>query len=199
MKRKYPPHGWLGIFLVIIFWHMNWNLDGLRTHWMFFPLWLGFILAVDGLVYKRQGTSLIKRNLKGFILLFVLSVPLWWLFELFNEVLQNWNYEGREYFSDITYALYASLNFSIVLPAVFESAELVSTFNLRDFAPHWKTGRRLQLIFFVSGWIMLFLLLVWPEIFFPLVWVSVYFIVEPVNYRLGFKNLFHQTEKGNWR
>ena len=199
MKRKYPLHGWLGIFLVIIFWYMNWNLDGLRTHWMFFPLWLGFILAVDGLVYKRQGTSLIKRNLKGFILLFVLSVPLWWLFELFNEVLQNWNYEGREYFSDITYALYASLNFSIVLPAVFESAELVSTFKLRDFAPHWKTGRRLQLIFFVSGWIMLFLLLVWPEIFFPLVWVSVYFIVEPVNYRLGFKNLFHQTEKGNWR
>ncbi|MDD4143512.1 MAG: hypothetical protein PHN68_02640 [Prolixibacteraceae bacterium] len=199
MKRKYPLHGWLGIFLVIIFWHMNWNLDGLRTHWMFFPLWLGFIFAVDGFVYKRQGTSLVKRNLKGFILLFVLSVPLWWLFELFNEVLQNWNYEGREYFSDITYALYASLNFSIVLPAVFESAELVSTFKRRDFAPHWKTGRRLQLIFFVSGWIMLFLLLVWPEIFFPLVWVSVYFIVEPVNYRLGFKNLFHQTEKGNWR
>jgi hypothetical protein len=55
------------------------------------------------------------------------------------------------------------------------------------------------MIFFVSGWIMLFLLLVWPEIYFPLVWVSVYFIVEPVNYRLGFKNLFHQTEKGNWR
>ena len=199
MKRKYPLHGWLGLLLVIIFWYMNWNLDGLRTHWMFFPLWLGFILAVDGLVYKRQGTSLIKRNLKGFILLFVLSVPLWWLFELFNEVLQNWNYEGREYFSDITYALYASLNFSIVLPAVFESAELVSTFKLRDFAPHWKTGRRLPLIFFVSGWIMLFLLLVWPEIFFPLVWVSVYFIVEPVNYRLGLRNLFHQTEKGNWR
>jgi hypothetical protein len=199
MKRKYPLHGWLGLFLVILFWYLNWNIDGLRTHWMFFPLWLGFILAVDGLVFKRKGTSLMIRNIKGFILLFVFSVPFWWLFELFNEVLQNWHYEGREYFSDTEYALYASLNFSTVLPAVFESAELVSTFKWRDFRPRRKTGQPLPLIFFISGWIMLFMLLIWPEIFFPLVWISVYFIVEPVNYRMGYKTLFNQTEKGNWR
>jgi len=199
MKRKYPIHGWLGLLLVAIFWYLNWGLEGLRTHLTFFPLWLGFILVIDGFVYKRKGTSLLSRNLKGFILLFVFSIPLWWLFELFNEVLQNWHYEGREYFSDIEYALYASLNFSTVLPAVFESGELVSTFKSRDIGPRWKTGQNLPLIFFISGWIMLILLLVWPDIFFPLVWISVYFIVEPVNYRLGFKTLFHQTEKGNWR
>jgi hypothetical protein len=200
IQRKYPLYGWLGLFLVAIFWYLSWTLEGLRTHLTFFPLWLGFILAVDGLVFKRKGTSLISRSKTGFILLFVFSVPFWWLFELFNSVLQNWHYEGREYFSDTAYAIYASLSFSTVLPAVFEMAELVSTFRPRDFhRPRWKTGRNLPLIFFISGWIMLFLFLIWPQIFFPFVWISIYFIIEPVNYRLGFKTLLHHTEKGNWR
>jgi len=200
MKRKYPFHGWLGLLLIAIFWYLSWALDGLRSHLTFFPLWLGYILAVDGLIYKRKGTSLFSRNLTGFILLFIISVPLWWLFELFNSVLQNWQYEGREYFSDTVHALYASLSFSTVLPAVFESAELVATFSQRKFRlPRWKTGRKLPVIFFISGWIMLMLLLTWPKIFFPFVWISVYFIVEPVNYWLGFKTLLQQTEKGNWR
>lgn len=200
MKWKYPVHGWLGLLLVVIFWYLNWELDGLRTHLAFFPLWLGYILATDGLVFLRKGNSLATRNLKGFLLLFVFSVPFWWLFELFNEVLQNWHYTGREYFNPVEYAFFASLNFSTVLPAVFVSAELVSTFKLRAFKkPVLKTGANLPLWFFVLGWIMLGLLLVWPQLFFPLVWISVYFIVEPVNYRLGFNSMFFYTEKGNWR
>jgi hypothetical protein len=186
--------------LAAIFWFLSWEAEGLRTHLTFFPLWLGYILVVDGLVFKRKGTSLLRRSLKGFILLFVFSIPVWWLFELFNSVLQNWQYEGREYFSDAAYALYASLNFSIVLPAVMESAELTSTFKSHNFQlPRWKTGGSLPLMFFIAGWIMLVLLLAWPKLFFPFVWISVYFIIEPVNYRLGFKTLLHQTEKGNWR
>ena len=200
MKKKYPLHGWLGLMLVALFWYLNWGLDGFRTHLAFFPLWLGYILAVDGLVFMRKGTSLANRNLKGFILLFVLSIPFWWLFELFNSVLQNWQYHGREHFSDTEYALFASLNFSTVLPAVFESAELVSTFRRNHFLTYrFKTGRNLPLVFFISGWIMLFLFLIRPELFFPFVWISIYFIVEPVNYRAGFKTLLHCTKKGNWR
>jgi len=148
----------------------------------------------------RKGTSPVSRSKAGFIFLFVFSIPFWWLFELLNEVLQNWNYLGRNHFTDFEYALFASLNFSTVLPAVFVSAELVATFRIKTFEkPNWKTGRNLPQLFFVSGWIMLGLLLVWPQLFFPLVWISVYFIIEPVNYWLGFKTLLHNTEKSNWQ
>lgn len=198
--RKYPIHGWLGLLLVVVFWYLNWGLDGFRTHLAFFPLWLGYILAVDGFVFLRKGTSLLTRNSKGFVLLFVISVPFWWLFELFNEVLQNWNYEGREHFTDLSYALYASLNFSTVVPAVFTTAELIASFKIQAFnKPFLKTGRKLPWLFFIFGWIMLVMFLVWPGIFFPFVWISVYFIIEPVNYWLGYKTLLHQTEKGNWQ
>jgi hypothetical protein len=38
-------------------WGLSWGLSGLRTHLLFFPLWLGLILTVDGLVLRRSGTS----------------------------------------------------------------------------------------------------------------------------------------------
>ena len=200
MKTKYPLHGWLGLLLIAVFWYLNWGLEGFRTHLAFFPLWLGYILTVDGLVFLRKRNSLLSRSPKGFILLFLFSVPFWWLFELFNNVLQNWHYLGREHFSDTMHALYASLSFSTVLPAVFESAELVASFAKSNSRKRFlRTGKKLPLIFFVSGWIMLTLFLLWPELFFPLVWIAVYFIVEPVNYRLGFNTLLEHTEKGNWR
>ena len=36
-RRRWPPHGWLGLALVGAFWTLNWSLAGLRTHWAFFP------------------------------------------------------------------------------------------------------------------------------------------------------------------
>ena len=41
--RHWPMHGWIGLVLVLVFWWLNWSLTGLRTHWGFFPLWLGYI------------------------------------------------------------------------------------------------------------------------------------------------------------
>jgi len=48
---------------------------GVRTAYLFFPLWLGYILVVDALVWRRTGASLWTRSRKGFVLLFILSVP----------------------------------------------------------------------------------------------------------------------------
>ncbi|NBC16474.1 MAG: hypothetical protein GVY18_04055, partial [Bacteroidetes bacterium] len=68
-------HGWLGLVLVAVFWALNWGLTGLRTHLLFFPLWLGYILTVDALVLRRRGTSLLTRSPRWFVLLFLCSIP----------------------------------------------------------------------------------------------------------------------------
>jgi hypothetical protein len=126
---KFPFYGWFGILLVILFWILNWSLEGLRTHWGFFPLWLGYCLTVDALVFLRKGSSMINRNPFIYVLLFVMSVPVWWLFEFFNGITQNWFYIGSESFSDAEYFLLASLSFSTVMPAVLGTAELAGTFK----------------------------------------------------------------------
>lgn len=209
MKIRYfanrlPFYSWLGILLIIIFWYLNWSLEGLRTHWGFFPLWLGYSLLVDGLVYTRKGSSMIKRNKLNYILLFVISAPCWWLFELLNSVLGNWHYLGKECFSDLEYFLLASLSFSTVMPSVFGTAELASTFRWLKNSDAFKgklsirPDRKTLLVCFSSGCITLAMLLVWPEYFFYLVWLSVYLIIEPVNFQLKNTSLFEYLSKGNW-
>jgi hypothetical protein len=200
--KSWPVHGWLGLGLVAIFWTMNWSLSGLRTHWTFFPLWLGYCLTVDALVLLRKGDSLLTRSFWGYVGLFLVSVPVWWLFELLNWRTQNWFYEGRQFFTNIQYVVLASVSFSTVIPAVFGTAELVSTFDwLAKVRPRWRiipTQWRL-LGFFVVGWLMLALLFLWPLYCFPFLWLSVYFILEPLNVWLGNHSLTHHVAVGDWR
>ena len=135
--RKFPVYGYIGIVLIIIFWYLNWHLTGLRTHWGFFPLWLGYCLTIDAIVFYREGTSLITRNLVAYIFLFVISAPLWWLFEALNERAQYWHYTQREMFTDLEYFLLATISFSTVLPAVLGTTELISSLRKKKASKRW--------------------------------------------------------------
>ncbi len=202
MKRIFPVRGFAGAFLMILFWTLNWSLQGLRTQWAFFPLWLGFILLVDALVYSAKGSSIVSRNRNKFIELFIISIPVWWLFEALNYFTQNWYYEGRQYFSDFQFVLLASLCFSTVMPAVFESAELVATFdwlNKIKISKQINLDKKYSYALLILGLVMLFLIILLPHYFYFLIWVSLYLIIEPVNILLGNKNLFNYLSAGNWK
>ena len=200
--RRFAPHGVIGLSLIATFWMINWGLDGPRSHWGFFPLWLGFCLTVDALVLYRSGTSLLTRSWRKYIGLFLISAPAWWLFEALNARLQNWRYLGVESFSDFQFFAWSTLSFTTVIPAVFGAAELASSFAFvkrLGRGPIIRPDGRAPLAFFIVGWIMLALMLAWPRLFFPFVWMSVYFILEPMNVRLGHRSLADGTKQGDWR
>jgi hypothetical protein len=69
-KYRFPAYGYAALVLVLISWYFNWALEGLRTHLLFFPLWLGYCLFVDALVKKRKGDSLLSRSWKKYAGLF---------------------------------------------------------------------------------------------------------------------------------
>jgi len=199
--RRLPAYGWFGILLITVFWILNWLLIGLRTHWGFFPLWLGYCLTIDGLVFLRKGTSMIKRNGFIYILLFIISIPVWWLFEFFNGITQNWFYIGSEFFSGFEYFLLASLSFSTVMPAVLGTAEFAGTFNwiknLRQ-GPRIGNDRKTLGVLLLIGAVMLFLLIIFPAIFYPLLWISIYLIVDSINAAAGNNSLLVYTKNGDW-
>ena len=197
-SRRLPSQGWIGLLLIAVFWPLNWLLPGARTHLLFFPLWLGYVLAVDSLVFLCRGASPLTRSRARFVGLFLISAPAWWLFEVLNARVQNWYYVGREQFTGLQYFVSATLSFSTVMPAVFGTAELVSTFLRRIRGPVIRPTRRTLTAFFIAGWVMLALLLVWPRYFFPFLWLSVYFILEPINAALGFPSLAQWTKEGDW-
>lgn len=201
-RRMLAPHGWLGLGLVAVFWTLNWTLTGARTHWAFFPLWLGYCLTIDSLVLARTGTSLLTRSWRKYIGLFLVSAPVWWLFEALNERLQNWHYVGSEQFTPFQFWAWATLNFTTVIPAVFGTAELMASFSFVQRlgkGPLIRPDRLTTGAFFAAGWVMLAAMLAWPKTFFPFVWLSVYFILEPVNVWLGHRNLARWTGRGDWR
>ncbi len=200
MKNKFPLRGWIGLGLVTVFWGINWGLPGLRTQWAFFPLWLGYCLTIDALVFWRSGTSLFTRSRLKFLSLFLASSPAWWLFELANSRLHNWQYMGAEFFSPLKFFLWASLNFTTVIPAVFGAAELMRSFLKRPLrGPVIRPTLRVTIGFFLAGWVMLAAMILWPTIFFPFVWLSLYFILEPINIWSGNRSLVEWTKDGDWR
>ena len=207
--KRFPVHGWIGLGLVAVFWTLNWTLNGLRTQWAFFPLWLGYCLTIDALVLWRTGTSLFVRNWRKYIGLFIASAPVWWLFELANWRLQNWHYDGAEAFSTLQFWFWATINFTTVIPAVFGSAELMRSFLTKPMkGPIICPTKATTIGFFLAGWAMLALMVAWPKVFFLFVWISLYFILEPINIWLGHRSpragtgttsLVEWTKDGNWQ
>ncbi len=193
---------WLGLLLLGVFWPLNWALPGMRTAYLFFPLWLGYILAVDGLVLNRTGTSLWNRSRFEFGLLFVVSAPVWWLFEMINRRTANWQYVGSDSLSGFQYVLLCSISFSTVMPAVFETAELARSFR---WVERFGNGPRIpatapfKLSLFLAGAAMLGLTLRWPKYCYPFVWSSVVLLLEPLNAWLGRSLLLPRLERGDWR
>ena len=185
---------------MVVFWYFNWFLDGPRSHWAFFPMWFGFVLTINGLTHKSKGSSLFSSGLKSWLFLFLLSAPIWWLFEWLNKVAQYWHYIGVDSFSDVQYNLMATLSFATVIPAIFSTAEFVDCLqSLPDKGPVVGRRHRTVVLFFVLGCIMLFAFLIKPEYSAPFLWMSLFFILDPVNYWLGYKSILRETSKGNWR
>jgi hypothetical protein len=200
--RRWPVRGWVGLILVAVCWPLNWMLPGVRTSYLFFPLWLGYILVVDALVWGRTGSSLWTRSRKDFVLLFVISAPVWWLFELINLRTGNWEYLGRELFSPLRFDLLSTISFSTVIPAVFETAELMRSFGwMQRFAsgPRILANAATFVGLFVVGLAMLLAMLVRPKIFYPFVWISLVFIFEPINYWTGRPYFLNELRTGDWR
>jgi hypothetical protein len=199
---KLPARGWVGLMLVAVCWPLNWTLPGVRTAYLFFPLWLGYILVVDALVQRCAGNSLWTRSRKNFVLLFVLSAPVWWLFELINLRTGNWEYLGRALFSAFQFNLLSTISFSVVVPAVFETAELMYSLGwMERFASRLRipATRSVFIGFFVIGLGMFSAMLVWPKILYPFTWMALVFIFEPINYWTGRPYFLKELREGDWR
>lgn len=175
-----PVWGWIGLALAITAWVLAWTrpawFGAFRDH-TFFPLWFGYILFVDGLVRARTGCSRLANRPLHFAALFPASAAAWWYFEYLNRFLQNWSYEGIAKFSAGEYVLFATLCFSTVLPAVFETFDLLISFRWFRRAytggPAWKPLSRSSVRGLgIAGAAGLVLLALAPNPFFFMTWLA---------------------------
>lgn len=202
VEKKYPRHLFLGLALIAVFWTASWARFGILGAYSFFPLWFGYILTVDALVAIRRGTSLLMRAPREFAALFFLSAPVWWIFEFLNNIVLNWHYLVPGDYSAIQIIIEATINFGTVIPAVFETAELVSTFEfVQKFRSRWRMtlGRNGLWGMMYVGVAALAAVIIAPRYAFGLTWIWLFLLVDPLNALRGRPSLIAQTGRGEWR
>jgi len=190
----------VGLALIAFWWPVAWREIRPISDYYFFPLWLGYILTVDGLVGLRTGTSPIARYGSRVLWMFVASSALWWVFELINEVVGNWHYQTPVVYTPFEYFLLASLAFSTVIPAMLTTAELVRSLKLDALKslPRLRVTNRRLIGYHLLGWIIVVVTIIAPSVFFPFVWFTLIFLLDPILTLLGGRSIARYLERGDW-
>jgi hypothetical protein len=203
-SRRFPFYGILALALCLAAWACSWLRIEPLYRYSFFPLWFGYILFIDALVVWRHGKSLLARARWHYPLLFLTSSLFWWAFETLNIPVQNWHYILDQPYSPLAYFLIASLNFSTVLPAVMETAELLSTLPpLHPRLPASNHGPQLPIwglaLVELLGILCLILPWLYPRYFFGLIWLCLVLILDPINNLCRRKSALAHIAVGDWR
>lgn len=120
MKRLFSA----SVLWTIAWWVFAWSRIPIVSEYSFFPLWLGYIFTLNAAAELLYRNSLMRRMRGWFVLLFIISIPLWWFFERINSYLQNWHYVLLHPISQMHYVIQASIDFSTVVPAVLSTTFL---------------------------------------------------------------------------
>ena len=206
-KNPFPWWGWLGLVILLLGWLMAWTrfpwFSGLQTY-TFTPPWLGYILLVNALTYRRSGWSLITHRPVFLLALFAFSAVFWWYFEYLNLMVENWFYVNTGDLSKAEFFWYATFPFSTVLPAVISTRHLISTFprltaGLDHFIPV-KTSKpgAVAWFFFLAGVMGLMAINLEPDYLFPLLWLAPTAILGASMALGGNTELFDDLPSGNW-
>ena len=181
MFKKY---GVIGIILIVLV-ELNFFFEIQPFANFYFPfVWIGYILVIDALVYKLKKNSLISNRLNTLIGMAILSIFFWWLIEVMNIGLKNWSYIGTENLG-ILRPLHRTIAYATVLPAFFETVELIRSIHLFDnkhLDKHYKINKKFLHYIIGFGVVFFVLHLFLPLFAYPLVWLSFFFILDPINY-----------------
>lgn len=199
--RKIPYYSWIGLLVMAVSEAgMLARLPPFYT-WHTPIAWTGYILFVDGIVWKRRGSSLLQNDRAEFCFMAIVSVPLWVIFELYNKCcIWNWYYVGLPEQLPLRYFGYM-WSFATIWPAIFETGDLVSA--LRDrrapedraHPPRLHHPGRAGWLLVALGALLLIVPIVIPSPYLAApVWLGFFFLLDPLNARAGDESIL-----GDWR
>ena len=131
MTRRLPAYAWAGLLTMVV--SEVGELRQIEPFWSWHtPIaWTGYILLVDGVIWRKRGESWLRNARAEFFFIACASVPLWVVFELYNKfTLHNWYYVGLPENLLLRYFGYA-WSFATIWPALFEGAELIGVIRKR--------------------------------------------------------------------
>jgi hypothetical protein len=171
------------------------------TQWTTPVCWWGYILAIDALIWKLQGHSLLGNRRREFWQQLPLSIAFWLIFEVYNLYLDNWTYIGlpvRRWEA----TLGALIAYATIMPGMFLTAELLSTLGVfvRFHVPTFNPSNRLLYLLMLLGFACLMTPVLVPrhiaQYLFALIWIGFILLFEPVLYASEGSSLLRDLTEG---
>ncbi len=205
MTRPVPARTWVGLLIVLASQAATFaKIEPFHT-WHTPIAWTGYILCVDGIVWKRRGHSWLSDSHAEFFFLASVSVPLWIVFELYNKfAIHNWHYLGLPESILVRYFGYA-WSFATIWPAIFETGDLVS--SLRDRrAPSGRAELPRRHRPGAVGWLsvaagaaMLIVPWLYPSQYLAApVFLGFVFLLDPLNASAGAESILGDVREGRY-
>lgn len=149
-----------------------WTMESYWSPLFFFGTWSGatvviYFLGAEGYPGWRTHLGLCT-----------LSVPLWWWFEFVNTRIGNWEYLRPVEYDAVEYALFASLAFSTVVPALHSAWRLFLGFDKSAVISLRVYRRSFHVAESGAGLVSTGLAFVSPDVFFPLAWVGPFLVLD---------------------
>jgi hypothetical protein len=200
----FPWWGWLGVLVAGLSWYLAWRGEAIAPEWrrhVFTPLWLGYILVMNGLAWRRLGRSPLTHRTGWFLALFPVSAAFWWLFEHLNGFVGNWHYNGIAMNDDWQYFVQATLPFSTVLPALASTWCWLRSFPRLETIglPRLAGDRGLAWIGLALGLLSLGALGIQPEPLFSALWLAPLTLLAGLQRLIVGESFFAPLARGDWR
>ena len=201
--RVFPYYGWLGLLIILLSQACMLARVEPFYHWHTPIAWTGYILLTDAIVRKRRGNSWLRNNPAELLFVACASVPLWVIFELYNKYsIHNWYYLGLPEVLLLRYAGYL-WSFATITPAIFETADLVSSLRDRrapasgDLPRPRRLGPAAWIAVAAGAAMVLVPVVVHSTYLAAPVWLGFICLIDPLNARAGRESILGDWQDGH--
>ena len=195
--------GPLGLLIIVVSEILIFSGVKFVSQWFTPIVWTGYILLMDQVNERLGGWSLMAHRRSEFALMVLLSIVCWVIFETYNLHLKNWEYLNLPHNPWVRHLGYG-VSFATIFPGIFQTYYFLDNVNLFRKLKS-KSPRRLRGSFGyleTIGLVFLLLPLFLEEsdarYLFGMVWIGFVLLLEPLNYRLGFRSIIREIERGNY-
>ncbi len=205
---RFALYGYIGLIVIAAAEVLLFSGNRLVGHWFTPIVWTGYIFFVDALVYKFRGRSPLMSDRLEFLVVALISVGGWWLFEFYNaprfwksDLELWWHYHNLEpnlWVRRIGY----DWAFATIFPAMFATAELFrSTIFARDrLTLRLSLSKPAKVLLIIIGAVGAIVpLIILSGWFAPIIWLSFILLLDPLNALRGWPSITGDLARGDWR
>ena len=201
-------HGYVGLLIILLAEALLFGGNELVGRWFTPIVWTGFILFADALLYRFTNRSLLVSDRTEMLIIVVVSIAGWWLFEFYNAPrfwrsdLELWwhyhNLEPNPYLRRVGY----DWAFATIFAAMFLVAELLRRTVFRHMGPkppvRFSRGALHGMIALGAATALIPFIII-SQWLVPLVWLSWILLLDPLNYLRGQPSVTGDMARGEWR